>query len=138
MNRAAATAGALAALAALTGCLERRIVVTTNPPGARVWLNDVDIGVTPTDAEFTYHGTFDVRIERDGYEPIHAGKKAYAPVWEWPGIDLAAELAPWTFRKNHNWHFDLEPTLEEVTEPDILEAGILSRATNLRQQLAED
>ena len=31
----------------LTGCVERLITVKTNPPGAVVWLNGEETGITP-------------------------------------------------------------------------------------------
>ena len=48
-NKCRAFVLACAATALLgTGCVERTIRVTSEPAGARVWLNDRDIGVTPT------------------------------------------------------------------------------------------
>ena len=53
-----------------TGCVRRTISIVSNPPGALVWLNDREVGRTPIEVEFLYYGTYDVRIVKDGYEPL--------------------------------------------------------------------
>src|SRR5262249_32481453 len=63
----------------LPGCLERRIRVITDPPGATVWLNDTEIGRSPTDTSFTFFGAYDVRVAKPGYETLNTTKKAVAP-----------------------------------------------------------
>jgi hypothetical protein len=116
----------------LPGCLERRIRVTSNPPGARVWLNDREIGRTPAEAAFKYHGDYDVRLEMPGFEPVHAGRRAGAPFHEWPGPDLVAAALPVEFENTIAWHFELEPALERAQTREAFEAGLLDRAEALR------
>ena len=50
-----------------TGCLKRTISVTTEPPGALVWINDVEVGRTPLETDFTFYGIYDVRLRREGW-----------------------------------------------------------------------
>lgn len=127
----------LAALAALPlpACTRRLIRITSDPSGARVWLNDTEVGTTPLETQFVFHGRYDVRLEADGYEPFHTGAKAKAPVWEYPGIDLAAELTPWWFENQIDWHFTMVPALEATLPEDQLEQGLLARATTLKAQV---
>jgi len=117
----------------LTGCLERRIRVTSEPPGALVWLNDREIGRTPVETSFTFHGDYDVRLELEGYEPVHTDRVAHAPVHEWPGIDLVAAALPVTFDNTIEWHFELERSLEFTQQPEAFEGDLLDRAEELRQ-----
>src|SRR5258707_15345494 len=42
----------LATLGSLSGCVERRYTVRTNPPGALLVANDEEIGATPTSRSF--------------------------------------------------------------------------------------
>lgn len=98
-----------ATVPALGGCLERTIRVTTDPPGAMVWLNDVEIGRSPAEARFKFHGVYDVRIEMPGHEPIHEGREAVAPWYEYPGPDLIAAALPMRFHNLIEWHFILKP-----------------------------
>lgn len=131
MNRAAMISLAVPALL-LPGCVDRKIRVTSEPPGARVWLNDVEIGRTPAEADFTYYGRYDVRLELEGHEPLWTDRKAKAPVWQWPVLDLAAEAIPARFDDVVEWHFDLGPALETTTEPAVLREGLIERAGELQ------
>ncbi len=133
MNRRIFAIAGCAALVGLSGCIERRIRVTSEPPGAIVWLNDREIGRTPVETGFTFHGDYDVRLALEGHEPIHTERRAKAPVHEWPGIDLVAHALPVTFDNTIEWHFDLEPSLEVTQERDAYETGLVERAERLRQ-----
>ncbi|MCA9280274.1 MAG: PEGA domain-containing protein [Phycisphaeraceae bacterium] len=101
--------GCVAVCVVQTGCLERIITVTSEPPGAVVELNGTDVGTTPMQTEFTYFGEYDVRLRHDGYEPIHTGATARAPLYEYPPIDLIAAVLPFTFQTNVKWHYVLQP-----------------------------
>lgn len=118
----------------LSGCLKRTISITTEPEGALVWLNDVEVGRTPLETDFTYYGTYDVRIRREGYEPIMTSAKASAPVQEWPGVDLVAEALPVNFHNVVRWHWVLTARVEATAEKGAAEAEILSRARELRER----
>ena len=92
---------------ASTACVQRTISITSSPTGALVHLNDEEVGRTPLQVPFAFYGTYDVRLEKDGYRPLWTAKKTKAPWWETPGPDLLAEMIP----NNHvrqTWHFDLE------------------------------
>lgn len=114
----------------LGGCVERRVEVTSEPAGARVWLNDELIGETPCVAGFKYYGKYDVQLMLDGYEPIHEGRFMKAPIYEYPIVDLAATAAPIDFESVNRWHFVLTPTSEVAGDRDDL----IERATNLRDR----
>jgi hypothetical protein len=118
-------------LLALTGCVDRKIRVTSEPPGARVWLNDVEIGRTPAEADFAFYGRYDVRLELEGHEPLWTDREAKAPVWQWPVLDLAAEVIPARFDDLVEWHFELEPAMETETDPAELREGLIERAREL-------
>lgn len=134
-RRAAATLLALSIAVAAPGCLHRRIRITSEPPGARAFLNDVEIGRTPVEASFKFYGVYDVRLELDGYEPLHEGREAGAPVWEWPGVDLAATVIPADFDHVVKWHFNLEPALETQLTEEELTTDLTTRAQALQAQL---
>src|SRR4051812_38674164 len=56
-----------AGLPCLTGCVERRYTIRTNPPGALVVVNDEEIGASPVSASFTYYGDRKIELMHDGY-----------------------------------------------------------------------
>jgi hypothetical protein len=116
---------------ALTGCVERTIRITSEPSGALVYLNDIEIGRTPCRTEFLHYGTYDVRLSLDGYESIMTSRTADTPVGEIPPIDLAAEVLPVQFRNFIDWHFTLSPTVPG-------DVGLIDRANTLRMRLDDD
>lgn len=124
----------VAMLLFMPGCLQRRIRVTSEPPGAIVWVNDTEIGRTPAETSFTFFGDYDVRLELDGYEPVHEMRRAKAPLHEYPGPDLIAAALPTKFKTLIEWHFDLAPSLEHTQAPEKLEADLVERARRLRRQ----
>ncbi len=128
----------LSAVSLLGGCVERRIRITTEPPGARVWLNDVELGASPVETAFTFYGDYDVRVEMDGYERLHEMRKARAPVHEWPGVDLVAAALPARIENEIRWHFELEPELESVVDAEQLERDMVQRSGELRSMLDDE
>jgi len=117
----------------LAGCLERTVTITSEPPGALVVLNDEEIGRTPVETGFRYFGVYDVRLQREGFEPLTTEKEAVAPIWEYPGIDLLAIAAPWRVKTHLKWHFDLEPLPEPGSdEATRAEQELFDRARSLR------
>lgn len=123
-----------AVLFGLSGCLKRTISITTEPEGALVWLNDVEVGRTPLETDFTYYGTYDVRIRREGYEPLATSAKASAPVYEWPGADLVSEAVPANIHTVVRWHWVLTPRIEATLDKPAAESEVLSRARELRSR----
>lgn len=123
------------ALLALAGCVERRIEITSEPSGALVWLNDQQVGRTPTQAAFLYHGVYDIRVELEGFEPLRTEAKAKAPLYENAPLDLFAEALPMRIDNVQRWHFVLEPSLESTLGREELEGDLLTRAAAMRGEL---
>lgn len=119
----------------LGGCLERRIQITSEPTGAMVWLNDVEVGRTPCETAFTYFGDYDVRVRLEGYEPLVERKKAKQPVYEYPPMDLVATALPAKIETEIKWHFVLNKTMESTQSKDAFEADLITRAKELRGQV---
>lgn len=103
---AAVLAGAAACAG---GCLQRRIVVTSEPSGAVVWINDQEVGRTPVETGFTFYGDYDVRLRKEGYEPVSGARRARSPWYEYPGPDLVASAIPAPIRTTVRWHYVLTP-----------------------------
>jgi hypothetical protein len=78
------------ASALLLGCVDRRYVITTDPPGAVVYRNGQYLGATPVDDHFIYY----VKI----------------PWYEFPPIDFFSEtLLPYNVIDRREFHYKLEP-----------------------------
>jgi hypothetical protein len=130
-GRRPSSACAILLLAPLAGCVERTISITSDPSGALVWLNDREVGRTPLEVAFVHYGTYDVRVERDGCEPLLTSTRAAPPLWDAPGLDLLAELAPGHRTVRLEWHYDLQPAADD-------RAGLLERAAELRARTDPD
>lgn len=125
LRTAALASLALCTLTMNSGCVRRVLSITSDPTGASVWLNDREIGRTPCEAEFTYYGTYDVRLALDGYEPLDTSAEAVAPAWDYLGPDLVSEAIPAKLVSTNAWHFTLTPASNDP-------ASLLERAKAMR------
>ena len=138
-------AGVSAGLA-LVGCVERTITIASDPSGALVSLNDVPVGRTgknaPLKVPFTWYGTYDVRLTLERNEGtadkpvmkryfLHTSQAVKAPPWQWMGIDLFADAAPFEIRDDQLWTFILQPVVDPTDE------DLLKRAKALQGRLGE-
>jgi hypothetical protein len=130
-----------AALAVGTGCVRRDLTVTSDPPGALVFLNDTEAGRTPLTRPFTFYGTYDVRLRKEGYKTLKTKSLVLAPWWQWVPIDLVAELFPVTDHQTKHFVMELDPEAE-VAGSTTMPSGpaesadaMLLRALSLRAQL---
>lgn len=114
-------------LAVAPGCVRREIEITSTPPGAHVLLNGRDVGRSPTRVEFTFDATYDVRLRLEGYDPVAGSGTTEAPVWDFIGADLVAEIFPTELHRVDQWHFNLVPSSQA-------EIGLPERAEAFRQR----
>jgi hypothetical protein len=49
-------------LLSVAGCVERKMYIRSDPPGAPVWLDGTYVGVTPIEHPFVYYGLRRVRV----------------------------------------------------------------------------
>ncbi len=119
----------LPAVGLSVGCVRRTIEITSTPSDALVWVNTREVGRTPVTFEFTYEGRYDIRLERTGSQPLVTSAATDPPIWDLPGPDFFAEIAPFQFDRKVAWHFELKPAEDD---PEALRA----RAVEMRAQLA--
>src|SRR5689334_4896625 len=94
----------------LPGCVERRYVIESDPPGALVLVNGQPLGTTPVDGYFTYYGAYDFTLIKDGYQTKQVTQRITSPWYEWPGIDFATEnLYPAKIEDIRRYRYCLEP-----------------------------
>lgn len=127
----------LAAVTVLSGCVERALVITSEPTGADITVNQQWKGKTPYLLPFKHYGVYDIWIEHPGYEengkmvkfyPLHVGEPVKAPGYQVAGVDFVTEvLLPTTLHDQHNLHY----VLERVDEADDIN-DVLARAAQLR------
>jgi len=124
----------------LGGCVRRTVAITSDPPGATVTVNDVQVGRTPCEFDFMFHGVYDVLFEKPGYEPLRKPMRASAPLSEYPPVDLGALAWPGGVHTKHRWHVTLLPSAESLITSDeqraAFEADLLNRANQAKQSAA--
>jgi hypothetical protein len=112
-----------------SGCVRRRMMVRTSPPGAVVSVDNQVIGTSPAASPFVYYGTREIRIEKDGYRTETIRRRLNPPWYEMPGIDFIAEtLWPGEIRDERIIDVELVPQTLEPTE------SVVQRADALRLQ----
>ncbi len=121
---------ALAVVAGFAGgCVDRRFVVETDPPGAIVYVNGYRVGATPCDVPFTYYGTYHFEFQRDGYQTLVVNECVKAPWYEYFPLEFFSEnLLPYTLRDIRPIRKPLEPL--QLLSPQEIKA----RADQLRAQ----
>ncbi len=109
------------------GCVQRRMTVRSNPPGAMVYIDDYPIGVTPVSTDFIYYGTRKVRLVKDGYETLTVYQPVKTPWYEWFGIDFFSEnIWPGEIRDERAYEYQMIPTVQVPNEQ------LVGRAEQLR------
>jgi hypothetical protein len=98
------------ALALLGGCVERRLLVRTDPPGAEVTVNGEKVGRAPVRWRFDHYGDVLVEVEKTGYEPTQQVVALRSPWYQKPVVDFFADvLVPARIRDEHEVELRLEP-----------------------------
>ena len=123
----------LAILAAtIAGCgVQRSLTVKSDPPGALVYLNGLEVGRTPVTRDFTWYGTYDVELRKQGYETLKTRGGVIAPWWQWPPIDFFAEMLPFRPHDRKQLSYALKPTTQATADPALM----IQHARELRRQL---
>ena len=121
---------ALCLLPAL-GCVQRRLTLRSNPPGALVYIDNYEIGTTPCSTDYTYYGTRRIRLVRDGFETLEVDQFIPPPWYQLFPLDFVSEnLVPYEFRDQRTLDFQLQPQMVVPTEQ------LLHRAEGLRRGAA--
>lgn len=101
--------GLLIVMALANGCVRRTLTITTEPPGARVFLNDREIGRSRVTTDFLWYGDYDVVLRKEGYESLQTHALIKPPWYQFILIDFVAEvLWPGLLHDQHVRHFSLK------------------------------
>lgn len=131
MRRALTTTAAILATLSQGGCVERFMVIRTEPPGATVTLDDEKVGVTPCEIKYVWYGTREVVVELRGRRPVRALVPLDPPWWQYFPLDFVTDvLLPFTItdRREFSWTLEATPPSEAEAEE------VLRRAEELRRR----
>jgi hypothetical protein len=119
------------ALISLTavGCVERRYTVRTDPPGALVYINGEEAGISPVSVNYEYYGDRRVTIQAEGYETINSTIPIRPPWWDNAVTGFVTEnFVPFTLRDERDFRFTMAPAVIPPT------GDLIGRGQQLRQQ----
>lgn len=115
----------------VTGCVERKLTINTNPAGAQVFLNDEEIGASPVTTSFNWYGDYNITIRKQGCETLQTHRKLQAPWYDFPPFDFITQvLYPGRIVDSYEWSFDLKPQKEVGRQELIQAAEQLSKQDN--------
>ncbi len=121
------------AVLACGGCVEREMTITTDPPGALVFVSDKELGRSPVKTEFLWYGDLDIIIRRKGYKALTTHANLRPPWYEIIPLDLLSAMAPWTYHDRRYLHFKLEK-LELAGDQELITRADELRLRNLEIQ----
>jgi PEGA domain len=103
------------------------MVIRSNPPGAAVYVDDNEVGLTPVAISPIYYGTRKIRLVKDGCETLTILQSVPAPWYEIPPLDFFSEtLIPGKIRDVRTFDYQLYP------QSVVPQEALLGRAENLR------
>lgn len=118
----------LAGLMLLGGCVRRTLTITTDPPGALVYLNNQEVGRSSVSTDFLWYGDYDVVIRKDGFETVDTNWPVTAPWYQVIPLDFFAEvLWPGAIHDERSRHFVLSPA-EQPSTDQLLERAREARS----------
>jgi hypothetical protein len=105
-----------AATLLLNGCgdggIRKVATITSDPPGAKVWMNGVYRGETPVEIPYNWNWFYDFKLSKEGYEDYIIRERFYAPPQHWVPFDFFAELSPVRSPEPQWRHYVLTPKRE--------------------------
>ena len=113
----------------LSGCVERKLTINTEPQGATVILNDEEIGTSPVTVSFEWYGDYNVAIRKEGFETLKTHRKLKAPWYDGFPFDFLTLLNPERTVDEYEWTFELEHKKE------ISRKELIHQAEELKKQL---
>ncbi len=118
---------------ALCACqVQREFVVTTEPPGAEVRIDDDLVGKTPVAMPFQHYGTRRFTVYLDGYVTQSRVVEVDPPWYGRFPLDIVSEiLIPIGWHDRREVHFQLSPGTGAIAAPDL--SWVLERAETLRR-----
>lgn len=118
---------AAAFLATSCGCVQRRLHIQTQPEGAMVLVDRQYVGHSPVSVPFTYYGTREVELQKDGYQTTRVKQRIRPPVYEMFPFSFFSENLGFRERRDVR-------VLDFVMEPKtpVMEHHLLDRGAQLR------
>lgn len=114
---------ALLPVLALSGCVERRYTIRTDPPGALVFVNGVEVGPSPVSVHYTYYAPHEIVLIADGYQTQRIIQPIPAPWYDNVLTDFFTEnLVPFTVHDDREFMYKM-PVATNPAPGELLQRG---------------
>ncbi len=114
--------------------MRRTISITTDPPNARVFLNDLEVGQSAVTTDFLWYGDYDVVVRKEGYKTLQTNWVIKPPWYQWIPFDFFAEvLWPGWIHDARTQHYVLE-VAEQATAEEVIGRAEETRGEALNLQ----
>ena len=90
-----------------SGCIRSRVVVTSDPSGADVTMNNTYRGQTPITIPFAWYWYYDFELEKEGFKNLESRERFRTPVWFLIPFDLVMEAMPFNIYDTKRLHYAL-------------------------------
>ncbi len=118
---------------ALSACVERWLIIRSEPSGAEVFLNGVKQGETPLKHQFDYYGDYEISLRKDKFVTMKTVEPIEAPWWQIFPFDLFTDaLLPFSFVDQR----ELIYRMDAQGPPEPAEK-VQERAAEMRKKLEE-
>jgi hypothetical protein len=112
-----------------SGCMHRRLTIRSEPPGAAVAVDGVEVGYTPTSIDYTYYATREITLTKEGYQTLTVPLKLATPCYQNFPLDFITDnFALTKINDRREVNYALQPENIEPTE------SVENRANNLRSE----
>jgi len=124
--------------ACLCGCVERRVYLISEPPGADVYIDGELIGRTrpgdhpdgPLAQNFVFYGSREFTFRKPGFETVNVQQRLETPWYEYPPLDFICEvLLPFPLVDEHFVEVKLEAARPADVEALVAGARDFRRAS---------
>jgi hypothetical protein len=113
-----------------TGCVQRRLQIRSQPEGALVSVDRQPVGNTPLSVPFTYYGSREIQLEKDGYKTIRVEQNIKPPWFEkFPVSLISNNFAGREIRDERLFDFQMQP------KDAVNESVLVDRANDLRNDI---
>lgn len=110
-----------------SGCVQRRLIIRSQPEGANVTVDNRHVGRTPLSLPYVYSGTREIKLEKAGFKTIKVLQRIDPTWYETFPISLFSEnFAGREIRDERLLDFQMEPSVQEPQNQ------LLGRANDLR------
>lgn len=112
-----------------SGCVHRRVTINSNPTGALVRIDGKDVGYTPASLDYTWYGTREVQLLKDGYETQTQLIKIAPPWYQRIPVDLLSDnLLGTHIRDQRRFDLQMQPKQPEDS------SNVIQRGRALRSE----